>query len=370
MFKDPRTIYWMCGFAALLTAVIFLSDILLPFVAGVILAYLFDPLTDWLESHKLSRWLAAGLITLIAAVGVVSILLLLVPLLQSQFIDFANRLPNYIELLRGQTVAFLMLIQSQLSTDEITTIKQNISGAAGPNTLVWIGQLMTKLWGGGVALLNILSLLVITPIVTFYMLRDWDNIVKTVDSWIPRSQHSIICEMAAEIDRVLSGFLRGQLSVCLLLGIFYAVGLSAVGHDFGLIIGFFTGLISFVPYFGMLVGFAVGLGVSLAQFTDWQSIAMVIGVFAVGQFLEGSFFTPKLVGDRIGVHPVWIIFALLAGGTIGGFTGMLLAVPVAAIAGVISRILIQIYQKSEIYLGSHTNRSQIKNTDESENGVR
>lgn len=344
--------YWVAGFAALLLFLYLLSDILLPFVAGMILAYLLDPVVDFLERLRFPRWLAAALITLLAATAVLSILLVLVPLLQSQVVGFADRLPGYIELLREKAVDLLATVQSQLSPEEMAAIRDKIGGFAGPDALAWIGKLLSRIWGGGVALLNLMSLLVITPIVMFYLLRDWDKIVQTIDSWLPRRQAPVIRARVAEINEVLSGFLRGQFSVCVLLGVLYAAGLTAVGLDFGLIIGFVTGLISFVPYFGMLIGFAVGLGVAIAQFSAWQPIALVAGVFAVGQFLEGNFITPKLVGDRIGLHPAWIIFALLAGGVLFGFTGILLAVPAAAVIGVLGRFFMQQYKLSEAYLGS------------------
>ena len=351
MIDNRRTLYWIAGFGAFLAFVYLLSDILLPFVAGFILAYLLDPIADFLERHRFPRWAAAGLITLFAMAVVISALLLLVPLLQSQIVDFAGRLPNYIELLREKAVALLAVVQTQVTPEEFASIREKLGGAAGPNALAWIGKFLARLWGGGIALLNLLSLLVITPIVMFYLLRDWDHIVETVDSWLPRQLAPVVREKTIEIDEVLSGFLRGQFSVCVLLGVLYAIGLTLVGLDFGLIIGFVTGLISFVPYFGMLIGFVVGLAVAIAQFSDWQPVAMVAGVFVVGQFLEGNFITPKLVGDRIGLHPTWIIFALLAGGALFGFTGILLAVPAAAVIGVLGRFSIQQYKESEAYLG-------------------
>ncbi|MDA1324457.1 MAG: AI-2E family transporter [Proteobacteria bacterium] len=352
MVANRRPLYWVAGFGAFLALVFLLSDILLPFVAGIILAYLLDPIADFLERHRFPRWLAAGLITLLATTVVISVLLVLVPLLQSQIVDFAGRLPNYVELLREKAVALLAAVQTQVTPEEMASIREKIGGAAGPNALAWIGNLLTRIWGGGVALLNLLSLLVITPIVMFYLLRDWDDLLETIEGWLPRHLAPVIREKTLEIDGVLSGFLRGQFSVCLLLGLLYAIGLTAVGLDFGLIIGFVTGLISFVPYFGMLIGFAIGLGVAIAQFSDWQPIAMVAGVFVIGQFLEGNFITPRLVGERIGLHPAWIIFALLAGGALFGFTGILLAVPVAAVVGVLGRFAIQQYKQSAAYLGS------------------
>ena len=237
MAGNRRTLFWVAGFGGFLVFVFLLSDILLPFVAGIILAYLLDPIADFLERHHFSRWLAAGLITLLATAAVVSALLLLVPLLQSQIVDFAGRLPDYVELLREKAVALLAVVQTQVSPDEMASIRDKLGGAAGPNALAWIGNLLTRLWGGGVALLNLLSLLIITPIVMFYLLRDWDDIVGTIDEWLPRHLAPVIRENIIEIDEVLSGFLRGQFSVCLLLGVLYAIGLTAVGLDFGLIIG-------------------------------------------------------------------------------------------------------------------------------------
>ena len=369
MVDNRRTLYWIAGFGAFLAIVYLLTDILLPFVAGIILAYLLDPITDFLERHHFPRWVAAGLITFIATAVVISALLLLVPLLQSQIVDLAGRLPNYLELLREKAVVLLAAVQTQISPEEMASIRDKIGGAAGPNALAWIGNLLTRIWGGGVALLNLLSLLVITPIVMFYLLRDWDDIVKTIDDWLPRRLAPVIREKAIEIDEVLSGFLRGQFSVCLLLGVLYAIGLTLVGLDFGLIIGFVTGLISFVPYFGMLIGFAIGLGVAIAQFTDWQPVAMVAGVFVIGQFLEGNFITPKFVGERIGLHPTWIVFALLAGGALFGFTGILLAVPAAAVVGVLGRFSIERYKQSEAYLGSPNVRESNDERDRADGGT-
>lgn len=352
MNGSSRARFWFIGFVLFLGGLYLLSDILLPFVAGIILAYLLDPLADWLERHRFPRWVAAGLITLLAAAGVTVAFLLVVPLLQTQLVDLAHRLPGYIDTLRDQAVGLLALVQAELSPEQMAALKGKISGIAGPNALAWLGGLLGKLWGGGLALVNLLSLLVITPIVQFYLLRDWDQILTTVDDWLPRPQAPIIRAQVKEIDAVLSAFLRGQFSVCLLLGVFYAIGLTLIGLDFGLIIGFATGLISFVPYFGMLIGFAVGLGVALAQFSSWEPIAMVAGVFVVGQFLEGNFITPKLVGDKVGLHPVWIIFALLASGALFGFTGILLAVPAAAVIGVLGRFAIQRYRNSDAFLGN------------------
>jgi predicted PurR-regulated permease PerM len=202
-----------------------------------------------------------------------------------------------------------------------------------------------------VALFQLISLVVITPLVSFYLLRDWDRIVERIDAYLPRGSAPAIHDQFGKIDRTLAGFIRGQATVCLILGAFYAVGLSLVGLEFGLLIGLGTGLISFIPYFGMMVGLAVGISVALAQFSGLGSVALVAAVFAVGQVAEGNFLTPKLVGDRVGLHPVWVIFALLAGGTLFGFTGILLAVPAAAVIGVLVRFTLESYRDSRLYEG-------------------
>lgn len=351
MTGDRRALFWLAGLAAFLFGLYLLSEILLPFVAGMVLAYLLDPLADRMERRRIPRWAAAGSITLFAAAIVIAAFLLLAPLLHTQLVDLAGRLPAYGEMLRDRAIALIAQIQAHLSAEDVAALKEKIGGLAGPNAIAWVANLLKQVWGGGVALLNLLSLLVITPIVMFYLLRDWDRIIAACDGWLPRPQRDVIREQVIAIDEVLSAFMRGQFSVCLILGVFYAIGLTVVGLDFGLVIGFVTGMISFVPYFGMLIGFAVGTGVALAQFDSWPPIAMVAGVFAVGQFLEGNLITPKLVGDSIGLHPVWIIFALLAGGSLFGFTGILLAVPAAAVIGVLGRFAIGRYRRSRAYLG-------------------
>ena len=194
-----------------------------------------------------------------------------------------------------------------------------------------------------------LSLLVITPLVAFYLLRDWDLITEKIDVWLPRRAQPKIREQAGAIDDTLAAFVRGQSSVCLILALFYGIGLTLVGLKSGLLVGFGAGFISFVPYVGAAVGLTVGLVIALFQFSEWLPIVIVAAIFLVGQTLESYVFTPKLVGNRVGLHPVWVIFALLAGGTLFGFTGVLLAVPMAAITGVLTRFAISRYLVSPLY---------------------
>ena len=351
MTGERRTVYWLVGLAAFIAALYALSAILLPFVAGIAIAYLLDPVTDIFEKWHLPRWAAAALVTFGSILMVVAGVLLLIPLLQTQLLDFVERIPQYADLIRERAVRLLEFLQARLSAAEMDALRAKIGAFAGRDAIAWLGGVLGGLWGGGVALLNVLSLMVITPIVTFYLLRDWDLLVARIDGWLPRRHLDVIREQMGLIDRTLSGFVRGQLMVCLMLGVFYAIGLTVVGLDFGLVIGLATGLVSFVPYFGMLAGFVVGIGVAVAQFGSWLPVALVAAVFVIGQFVEGNFVTPRVVGNRIGLHPVWLIFALLAGGALFGFTGLLLAVPVAAVLGVLVRFLLERYLAGEAYRG-------------------
>lgn len=351
MTRDRRMVFWLAAAALLIAALFVLDEILLPFVVGFAIAYLLDPVADLLERWHLPRWAAAALITLSAIVSVVALVLLLVPLLQAQLVDFAARVPQYLELVRERAVSLLEMLQARLSADEIAELRKRVGDFAGQDAVAWLGGVVSGIWGGGVALLNLLSMAVITPIVTFYLLRDWDAIVGRIDGWLPRRSADTIRTQVRDIDRTLAGFARGQLLVCTILGVFYAAGLSIIGLEFGLVIGLATGLISFVPYFGMLIGFALGIGVALAQFGLALPVALVAAVFLIGQFVEGNFITPRLVGNRVGLHPAWMIFALLAGGALFGFTGVLLAIPVAATAGVLIRFGLECYLASDTYGG-------------------
>ena len=336
MSRERQVVYWAAALAVFVVALIVLREILLPFVAGMAIAYFLDPVADRLQKWGLSRTLSATALTIVFLLAVVAFLMVLVPILQAQVLDFASRLPHYVDMLRGRAEDLLALLQARLSPEDVARIRDAVGGLAGVS-VAWFGRMVTQIWSGGLALINLLSLIVITPIVAFYLLRDWDHIVDRLDGWLPRRYRTTIREQLGEINDTLAGFARGQAIVCLGLGVFYGIGLTWVGLEFGLIIGLGTGLISFVPFFGMLTGLVVGLGLAFAQFDTWLPIGMVAAVFLVGQVTEGNFVTPKLVGDRVGLHPVWMIFALLAGGALFGFVGVLLSVPAAAAIGVLLR---------------------------------
>ncbi len=348
MTTGRRIRFWLLGLALFLIAVYLLRSILLPFVAGMAMAYFLDPAVDRLERTRLSRTLATTLVTAIFALILATALLILVPLLQEQLLQLIERLPRYIDSLRSTLQPLIREFEQRVPEGSLGNAQDALSSQAG-SVLAWIGAAIGGVVTGGLALVNILSLIFITPVVAFYLLRDWDRMVDRVDGWLPREHAPTIREQATLIDRTLAGWVRGQATVCILLAAFYGIALSVIGLDFGLAVGILSGLLSFVPFVGTITGFIVGLAIAFAQYSDWGSIVMVLAVFVVGQVIEGNFLTPKLVGDRVGLHPVWVIFALLAGGALFGFVGVLLALPVAAVIGVLARFALSRYLESRYY---------------------
>ena len=348
MKKQQQIIFWLCGVAVFLVSLHFLSEIMLPFVAGMAIAYFLDPVADWLEQKKITRTLAAVLILFSFFVLAAAILMMLFPLLQRQIVELFAILPEAIETLRLETLPWLMNIFADLPPDTLNNIRSAAKEFAGGG-LQWVSKFASNLLSSGMAFFNLLSLIIITPVVAFYLLRDWDLITHKIDSWLPRRVAPTIREQLSAINQTLAAFVRGQLYVCLALGIIYGGSLTIFGLNSGLLLGLVAGLISFIPYFGAAVGLAAGLLIAFFQFSEWMPLLVVASIFIIGQTIESYILTPRLVGEGIGLHPVWIIFALLAGGSLFGFTGVLLAVPIAAIIGVLSRFLISQYLNSPLY---------------------
>lgn len=357
MTVRAQVIAWCLLLGLFIVMLVFLRPVLFPFVAGFAIAYFLDPVCDRLERAGMSRTGATVLVTALFFILFVVLLALLAPLLYGQVIQFLNNLPRYVSAIEAKTAPLMDAARGYLSSAEgalkVKAFIESHFGDVAKLTVAFLGKFV----GGLQITFNIVSLFVITPVVAFYLLRDWDRIVARVDSWLPRDHAETIREQARLVDETLAGFLRGQFTVCLLLGLFYGIGLSLVGLDFGLVVGLATGLMSFIPYFGMLIGFVVGMGLAIAQFDALSSIALVAAVFVAGQLIEGNFLTPKLVGDRVNLHAVWIMFALLAGGALFGFVGVLLAVPTAAVIGVLARFTLAQYRRSALYLGESGNGS-------------
>lgn len=346
--ENKNWIFWLTLFGIFCLLVYTLRSVLLPFVVGIIIGYLLDPLATRFEKLKLSRTTATCLVLFLVAIILTPALIALAGMIDEQLALFINAVPKYMSSLSQKIEPLIANLQDSFPALSREKIREYLQGNIS-NGLKLLGSVLRKLITSSYALFNIISLLLITPVVAFYMLRDWNDFIKKVDSLLPKSYKKEIRNQAKAIDKIISSFIRGQLSVCVLLGSFYAIGLTLVGLDLGMLVGFIAGIISFIPYVGSIVGFITAMAIAFAQFDYWVPIAQVVGVFAVGQFLEGNFLTPKLVGDSIGLHPVWVMFALLAGGVLLGFLGLMIAVPLAAVIGVLVRFAISKYKQSSLY---------------------
>ena len=342
---------WFVLFCLFCSMVYVLRSVLLPFVLGIILGYLFDPLADKFEKFGVSRTMATVLVFLLVILIAVPLVVLLFSMINNQLSIFSQSAPQYISSITQKIESIFKNLQQHFPTLETENIgalvSQNIS-----QTFKLSGKIITGLLKNGVAVVNIFSLILITPVVAFYMLRDWDVFVQKIKNLLPKKSKKDIQELFSSIDQSISGFLRGQLSVCVILGTFYGLSLNVIGLELGLLVGFISGVISFIPYIGSITGFVLSIILATSQYSGYTKLIEVIVIFLIGQFVEGNFLTPKLVGDKIGLHPVWVMFSLLAGGVLLGFLGLMIAVPVAAIIGILLRFGIKKYKKSQLYLGN------------------
>jgi predicted PurR-regulated permease PerM len=351
MTLQRQVTFWLLALFFVILALWSLQTILLPFIAGFVLAYFLDPVADRLEKLGLPRIVATAVILLAAILSLVFVGLMVVPVAVDQLVILAAELPTLIKSLVARFNDLAPQSLKDMLANSGSDIQSQASTIAG-KAASWLAVFISSLWSGGVALMNVVSLLVITPIVAFYLLADWDHIVAKVDGWLPRDHLEEIRSIARDIDGAMAGFIRGQGTVCLLLGVFYAIGLSLVGLKSGLAIGFAAGMLSFIPYVGALIGGILAIGVGLVQFwPNEMQVLLIVGVFLTGQFLEGNFLSPRLVGGSIGLHPVWMMFALLAFSYVFGFLGLLLAVPMAAATGVFVRYALNRYLRSRLYMG-------------------
>ncbi len=341
-------LFWLTIGILFFIFIYLIRSVLLPFVLGALIAYFLDPAADKLEKWKFSRTLATATITLSFFTILVLLSLLIVPTIASQLSGLITDLPTYFIDIETKYEKQLVGWIGTLPASYVESIKSAASNFSG-FMIKFAGDMAGGLFQSGMVIINILSLILITPVVAFYLLRDWDIITFKFYALLPRKHEKTIREQLALIDATLAGFIRGQINVCLLLGGFYAVGLSIVGLKFGILIGIATGLLVILPYVGLMFGMAIGLTVAFFQFGTWDGILPVLIVFIIGQVLEGNFITPKLVGEKVGLHPAWLIFGLLAGAALFGFVGVLIAVPVTAIIGVLIRFTLSRYLHSNYY---------------------
>ncbi len=323
-------------------------SILLPFVMGIVFAYLLDPVVDRLEAWKWRRSLAALCITIVFFVVIIGALALLFPMLLSELVALIKQLPGYYDAIQTRYAPTWNQWLERMGPDMAGKVQENIAGW-NSTVLSYSDEVLQGTLKSGLGAINTLSLLFISPIVTFYFLNEWDRLAARIKALVPETRRGEYSSIVADIDTTLSGYLRGQLNVCLLLAAFYAIGLTLTGLQYGMVIGIAAGLLSFIPYIGLAITMVVGLLVAVFQFGDVVNVLIVLGVFVAGQMIEGNFITPKLVGDKVGLHPLWIMFALLSGGALFGFTGVMVAIPVASILGVLVRFLVEKYKQSDFY---------------------
>lgn len=344
--------FWIGALVLTALSLWLLSGILLPFVAGIVLAYFLNPVVARLERIGIARTLSALVVVGIMLLVVLLFFLLALPILSSQLFEFIQRLPSYVARLQGLLTEENREWLSGIVGDRLPDMQRSISDLMTQGVTHLLG-LLSSVWSGGQALISLFALLVVTPVVVFYILCDWNGMVTLVDRLVPVPHRPVVRELARSMDMAVAGFVRGQAMVCLLLGTFYAVALTMAGLNFGLLIGIVSGVITFIPYVGSLTGFVLAMGVAIVQFfPDWGMIGTVLAIFIAGQTIEGYVLSPKLVGDSIGVHPVWLMFALFAFGYLFGFVGLLLAVPLTAVGGVLVRFAIARYMQSALYQGS------------------
>jgi predicted PurR-regulated permease PerM len=326
------------------------QSVLAPFVAAAGIAYVLDPPTTWLTRFGLGRGLAALLMIITLLAAVLLFALLLYPLILQQIGQLITRIPQYVQLLQRWAGEVLTDLQQNFGNDVVNDKLRDLVSSQAGNMLSVIASSLTSVTSAGFAIFNVLTLAVVTPVVGFYLLRDWPRVISMVDSWLPHRYRDVIRAQAREVDRILSAWVRGQALCCLILALFYATALTLAGLDLGLIVGMAAGLLSFIPYVGSITGGVTALGMALAQFPTWRGVIVVGCVLVLGQILEGYVIYPRFLGDRVELPAVWVIFALFAGGAAFGFLGVMLAVPVAATLGVLCRFWLRRYLASPLYL--------------------
>ncbi len=344
-----KYVFFLIGLVIIGWLIYLLSPVLSPFLFSALLAYLFDPLADQLEERKLTRTLSVIVVFATISLLVTAVLLWLIPALEKEISKLLKNLPHYVVTIRNWVMPWLeerFGVESDvLDTSQIIMLlKQHWQQAGGIASSV-----IASVSKSGLAIVAGMMNLLIIPVVTFYLLRDWDVLVAEIKQLLPRTKVSIVSRLSKEADQVLGAFLRGQFSVMIALGIFYSIGLSLIGLDYAFLIGMISGLISFIPYLGSTVGLVLSTLAAVVQYQDWTHVLMAAGVFGLGQMLEGFVLTPLMVGNKVGLHPVTVIFAIMAGGQLFGFAGVLLALPVASVLMVLVRHTHELYKSSTFY---------------------
>ena len=343
-----RLLFWVGLLLLVIVGLGLVQGILMPFATGFALAYILAPGVARLERWGLNRSLASLFVLLLFLLALALILVILVPLIQGQIVQLINRVPSFVRALQDQLGKLIQQLQQHLPAEDVTKLR-DLLGAKLAEALTWLAGVVQGMITSSLAILNIVSLVVVVPIVTFFLLRDWPKMLAQIDRYLPRQSLETVRGQARLVSDTLVGFIHGQALICLILAIYYGVALSAAGLESGLALGLLIGVLGIIPLLGVTTGLILAVGLAAAQYGTWTEVLAVIGIFVVGQLAEANFLTPKLLGDRIHLHPVWVIFALFAGGALYGFVGVLIAVPAAAVIGVLARFALTRYRGSPLY---------------------
>ncbi|WP_370930868.1 AI-2E family transporter [Bartonella sp. DGB1] len=345
-----ETLFWSAGLIVLLIIISIFSAILLPFVFGLIVAYFLNPLINYFSQFGISRAISSSFILLTFFIVLALLLLILIPILLTQLGQFIANFSYYAEkldVLLSETDSIWLEQNTSFGRFLIQDNINNLLQQSGN----FLSSILSSLWSSSKVFINIVSFFVIAPVIAFYLMVDWPRMVKIIDSWIPRNHLYTVRNLFYEMDKTVAGFIRGQSVVSLIIALYYIVMLGFLGLNFSFLIGIIIGILSFIPYVGTLIGLVLSIGMSFMQFwpDDWSKIVIALIIFFVGQFIEGYILQPKLVGSSVGLHPVWLMFSLIAFSYLFGFTGTLIAVPVAAVIGVLIRFILKIYLNSSFY---------------------
>jgi len=351
-----RLLFWL-GLVLLAIVVLGLvQPILMPFATGFAIAYVLAPPVTRIEAWGVRRSLASLCVLAVFLLGLALIMLILVPLIQGQIVQLITRVPNLVRALQDQLGQLILLLQEHLPAEDVSKVR-DVLNAKLAEAMTWLAGLVQGMITSSLAILNILSLVVVTPIVTFFLLRDWEKMVAQIDSYLPRQSLETVRGQVRLVSDTLVGFVHGQALICLILAIYYSVALTLAGLASGIALGLLIGILGIIPLLGVTTGFILAIGLAASQFGTFSAILTVCGIFVVGQLAEANVLTPKLLGDRVHLHPVWVIFALFAGGTLYGFVGVLVAVPAAAVIGVLARFALSSYRRSSLY-DAHPSESE------------
>lgn len=350
MNKERQKWLWIGVSIVFLTGIYLLQSILMPFLTGLLVAYAMNPAVKTFEKWGISRSIGTTIMITGFFLLIGLLLFIAIPFIQAELTTLSALIPQYGERLKEIFQPLIENPYNYLEPHDLERLRAFASANLGEG-ITWGIKLLGRILTNSLALANLISLIVITPIVAFYCLRDWNLIIDTVDRWLPRPYTPTLRRLFTDINATIGGFAKGQALVCIMVGVYYSITLTAAGLDFGVVVGIVIGVMAFIPYVGAFVGFLLSIGIALAQFTEWTSVGIVAAIFVVGQSLEGYLLIPYFVGNRIGLHPVWVLFALLAGGALYGFIGILFALPIGATIGVLVRYMRDRYFKSPYYLG-------------------